>query len=131
MHSEIVYGLWGFETLAQLIERNDVSNTFVISRVPLVIVDAPPVFCGMGSCLKRHSTSSLSTTFECTINSLTSLKLNVLHLHPTDSQSFPTVLDSVKNQTHAAYGLKAVCTKEDLRKLSEFGKRRRVLAVPR
>ena len=64
------------------------------------------------------------------IDSLTSLKLNALHLHPTDSQSFPIVLDSVKNLTHAAYGPKAVCMKEDLRKLSELGKRRGILVVP-
>lgn len=130
VRSETVYGaLRGFETLAQLIEWNDVSNTFVISRVPLTIVDAPR-FPWRGFMLDTSRHFFPVPTLERIIDSLASLKLNVFHLHLTDSQSFPIALDSVKNQTHAAYGLSAIYTKEDLRKLSEFGKRRGVLVVP-
>lgn len=128
--SPTVYGaLRAFETLAQLIEWNDLSNTFVISRVPLSIVDAPR-FPWRGFMLDTSRHFFPVPVLERIIDSLAYFKMNVFHLHLTDSQSFPIALDSVKNQTHASYGTNAIYTKEELSELSDFGKRRGVLVVP-
>ena len=130
VRAQTVYGaLRAFETLAQLIEWNDVSNTFVISRVPLSIVDAPR-FPWRGFMLDTSRHFFPVPTLERIIDSLAYFKMNVLHLHLTDSQSFPVALDSVKNQSYASYGKNAVYSKKELNSLSDYGKKRGVLVVP-
>ncbi|EMD49374.1 betahexosaminidase beta chain precursor, putative [Entamoeba histolytica KU27] len=86
IEAQTVYGArHALETLLQLIRPN--GNTFVISQLPITITDSPRFkWRGLMVDLARNAISKL--TLVKTINALASLKMNVLHLHLTDSQSF-------------------------------------------
>jgi hexosaminidase len=87
LNAATVYGiLHGLETFSQLIEKE--GSVFVIKQTPLVIMDAPEYpYRGLMIDTARHYLP-LSLIMQ-NLNAMAMNKLNVLHWHVTDSQSFP------------------------------------------
>eukprot|EP01133_Synstelium_polycarpum_P001361 gene1361-1560_t len=106
--SNTIYGaMRGLETFSQLISYNQAANTYSIPFAPIQITDFPRFeWRGLMIDTGRHFmpvTTVLHTVEACAYN-----KLNVLHWHIVDGQSFPATIASYPNMTDGeevvAYG---------------------------
>jgi len=79
---------WGLQTLAQAVRFDFVTQTFVVAAAPVIIADAPKfTWRGILIDTDRHWLSL--RTIRAIIDSLTYAKMNVLHWHIVDWQSWP------------------------------------------
>mmetsp|Transcript_20344 Transcript_20344/g.52770 ORF Transcript_20344/g.52770 Transcript_20344/m.52770 type:complete len:652 (-) Transcript_20344:140-2095(-) len=93
--------LRALETLTQLIEAGPGRQSFRIASVPWTVTERPS-FPHRGLLLDPARTFIPIDQLEVTIDALLYSKMNVLHLHLTDSQAIPFAMASLPNVSRAA-----------------------------
>jgi hypothetical protein len=127
-----VFGaLHGMETLVQLLDLFGVAaGTRRISFAPILVTDAPRFsYRGLLVDTSRHflPVSQLLHT----IDALAYSKLNVMHWHLVDAQSFPCGSDTYPElAAKGAYDPAAIYSPDDLRAVVSYGLERGVRIVP-
>ncbi|KAJ8930670.1 hypothetical protein NQ314_016511 [Rhamnusium bicolor] len=116
----------GIETLLQLIVPYEEKSECLATLSFIQITDKP---------LYRHRGLLLDTArnylsvkiIKKNIDGMAASKMNVLHWHITDSQSFPLVSPSLPNMTiYGAYNEKQIYSPQDVKDLVEYAKLRGV-----
>lgn len=136
LHAATVFGaLRGLETFSQLVENDNVAREVPLQLpVTASIVDAPRFqYRGLMMDYARHFYPV--QFIEHTIDAMAASKLNVLHMHITDDQSFPMVSASVpalaqEGAFRDRHGKPLVYTAEDMQGLAAYAQDRGVLLVP-
>lgn len=126
--AETVWGaLHAFSTLQQIVIAGDNGNLMV--EQPVTIEDAPlyPVrgfmfdtarnFLSVKKILAQLDTMALS-------------KLNVLHWHITDTQSWPIEIHAYPEMTKDAYSKKKTYSHDDVRKIIQYAHARGIRVIP-
>ncbi|XP_024940896.1 chitooligosaccharidolytic beta-N-acetylglucosaminidase isoform X2 [Cephus cinctus] len=121
----------GLETLSQLtapIITPDGGRGLVI--LDFAVIKDKPVFPHRGLLIDTARNFLPVTDILRTIDGLASNKMNVLHWHATDSQSFPLEIKSVPLMTEfGAYGLDKIYSAEDMAQIVMYGKARGVRVI--
>ncbi len=133
--------VWGFlrglQSLNQIIEYNfDRENAktnrcnYYIKNLPITIQDAPRFpWRGFMLDLSRHYMPL--DVIRKYIEALSIEKMNVLHLHLTDAQSFPIIIDKYPELAYkGAYAPHLVYTKQDLKDLVAFARDYGIRLIP-
>jgi hexosaminidase len=142
INSTTVFGaLRGIETLGQLLEFGWLSSsskhwwsstiaTFCIRNIPLYISDAPSYpYRGLMIDTSRHYLP-LNLILE-NLDAMAMNKLNVLHWHMSDSQSFPFAISSFPDLAEkGAYHPKRIYTVQDVQKVIHEAYLRGIRVVP-
>ncbi|CAB3360961.1 Hypothetical predicted protein [Cloeon dipterum] len=121
----------GLETLAQLMTKGGSDSGFFYLLSGAEIVNDKPAFTHRGISLDtaRHFISL--PAIKRTLDVMGRCKLNVLHLHLTDSHSFPLVSKAVPElSTWGAYSDAETYTLEQLAELSAYAMARGVRLIP-
>ena len=130
--SENYYGfLRGLETLVQLIEQDiDNETLYRINKYPIIISDAPSFnYRGIMIDTSRHFLQI--STLKRILDAMLFNKLNVLHWHIVDEESFPMQLESFPLITsYGAYSKDNVYSVSDIKDLIEYAKTRGVRIIP-
>ncbi|KAF9116850.1 hypothetical protein BGX27_009731 [Mortierella sp. AM989] len=159
IRAKTLYGaLHGMETFSQLVTNNPHDDTKEIPRTPVLIHDRP-LFQHRGLLLDSSRNYLSMTSLYRTIDAMAMNKLNVMHWHIADSQSFPIVLDDepgatvkgLKEQSDGdgeiqtgtkgglplsqlaskgAYSSGMVYTKSDISELVEYAMNRGIRVIP-
>eukprot|EP00735_Rhodelphis_limneticus_P006151 TRINITY_DN18520_c0_g1::TRINITY_DN18520_c0_g1_i1::g.2769::m.2769 TRINITY_DN18520_c0_g1::TRINITY_DN18520_c0_g1_i1::g.2769 ORF type:complete len:543 (+),score=112.48,sp/P13723/HEXA1_DICDI/38.95/2e-130,Glyco_hydro_20/PF00728.17/4.5e-93,Glycohydro_20b2/PF14845.1/1.2e-23,Glyco_hydro_20b/PF02838.10/0.00016 TRINITY_DN18520_c0_g1_i1:60-1631(+) len=126
LKAETVFGaLRGLETFSQL-----VGPQLAIESAPLIVHDKPRFsWRGLLVDTSRHFLSM--DLLKRTIDALAFNKMNVMHWHILDAQSFPLEIESFPDLTiKGSYDYPvAVYTKSDIREIVEYGRYRGVRVV--
>jgi len=103
IHAATVYGaLRGIETISQMVVYDYDSAMYILPNAPWTISDAPRFpHRGLMIDVGRHYQSIQS--IRNIIDSLPYAKLNVLHIHMADSQSFPLQMNSAPQLWKGAF----------------------------
>jgi hexosaminidase len=133
--SQTVWGaLHAMETLSQMIQISTSIGevpiyAFVGYQVPLTINDAPRFkWRGILVDTSRHYYTVAKMLH--IIDSMSYIKLNVLHWHIVDSQSFPVVIPGYPNlSSKGAYAPSAVYTPDDVQKIINYAFNRGIRIV--
>ncbi|RZC38328.1 beta-N-acetylglucosaminidase NAG2, partial [Asbolus verrucosus] len=130
--SNTIYGArHALETLSQLTEfypRND-GSTCLAMVDEVLIVDAP-VYPHRGLLLDTARNFISVTSIKKHIDGMAASKLNVLHWHITDSQSFPLDLPNLPNMTkYGAYSADKIYHPNDIKELLSYAKLRGVRII--
>jgi len=122
--------LRGVETFLQLLEQSDGCDEYQINYYPLHISDTPSLkHRGVMIDTARHFMRL--STLKHVLDGMLFHKLNVLHWHITDEESFPLQLDSYPNLTkYGAYSEKKIYSKEDVAEIIEYAKVRGIRVIP-
>lgn len=119
----------GLETLAQLIFYDDIRQHLLIVRD--ATIEDKPVYPYRGILLDTARNYFSVDSIYSTIDAMAAVKLNTFHWHITDSQSFPFVAERRPNLSkYGAYSPHKVYTKENIRKVVEYGRVRGVRVLP-
>jgi len=123
--------LHGFETIAQLYEWHEDSHFphFVVQRIPISIKDEPrfPWRGFLVDCARHYMPMSKLRNL---VDTLAAFKMNVLHLHLSDAQSFPMEIPDIPSLAQAAFSPKAVYSTIDMQSLVQYAYERGVMVVP-
>jgi hexosaminidase len=85
--------MWGMESFSQLVRFNFTAEAYSIVSAPVVLRDTPRFpHRGLMIDTSRHFLPLAS--IRSIIDSLAYAKLNVLHIHASDEQSFPMQIKS-------------------------------------
>jgi len=123
--------VWGalhaFETVAQLFEWN--GNDFVVQRIPISVKDEPrfPWRGFMVDCARHYMPLPKLRNL---IDAIVTFKMNVLHMHLSDAQSFPMEIPDMPNLANSAFSPKAIYTTRDMTDFVEYARVRGVMVVP-
>lgn len=119
--------LRGLETFSQLFERSS-TDAWEIKGIPITIEDGPQfLWRGLMIDTSRHFLPI--STIKRAIDGMLFSKLNVLHWHITDEDSFPMFVPTVPELSQ--YGsLNGVYTEVDLKTIIAYGRARGVRVVP-
>ena len=120
-----LYGaLRGLETFSQLVLYNFSTGTYSVSGVPLTIADAPRfTHRGIMTDTARHFLTK-STLYQL-LDSMSYAKLNVLHWHIVDDQSFPLEVNSYpKLQEMGAFSARERYSRLDVADVVEYARLR-------
>ncbi len=127
--------VYALETLKQLIRKK--GNQYVIENTPMEISDSPKIqFRGvMLDCARHFLPLKL---LKQQVKAMAFQKLNHLHLHLTDGQSFPLALGPNTKRIawgksfkeRGAFSESEVYTKKEIRELVEYAKQRGVRIIP-
>ena len=130
LKAKTVFGaLHGLETIAQLSEWDDEPRRFTIGRLPLKIDDFPRFkWRGIMLDVARHFYPMAKV--KNFVDAAASMKMNVLHLHLSDAQSFAFQIEAIPNHAKATFGKKAVYTHDDVRDLLKYALYRGVTIIP-
>ena len=122
-----VYGIrHGMETLIQLVRIAD-DKQFYISQIPIEISDEPR-FRWRGLMVDPARNVLSPPTFYDIIDSLASIKCNVLHIHLSDGQTFTfESKDYPELSKKGMFDQTKVFTQEIVKKLSDYGRKRGVI----
>ncbi|GKT36737.1 Beta-hexosaminidase subunit A1 [Aduncisulcus paluster] len=124
--------LYAFTTLTQLIEYDTSSNKYQLVGAPIIIVDEPRFpWRGLMIDTARHFLPI--STIKRQIRALVQNKLNVLHVHLVDAQSFPLVTPSVPELAQGAYNGSNggnTFTQDEMEDLVRYGFARGVRVIP-
>jgi len=127
----VAHTVWGvlhaFETLTQLFEWNGAD--FAVQRVPLQIKDEPR-FPWRGFLMDTARHFIPLPKLRNIVDALASFKLNVLHLHIADAQSFPLEVPDFPNLAKSAFNPRAVFSTSDMKDFVEYARVRGVMVVP-
>ena len=128
--AETYYGArHALETLSQMIEYDDLSDTLMIYKQARV--EDSPTFKHRGIILDTSRNFMTKKVIKKIISALSYDKLNVFHWHITDTHSFPLYSRRVPQLTlHGAYSPRQVYTPEDVREIVNFAKLRGVRVLP-
>lgn len=129
--SETIFGaLRGLESLSQLVLTANRADWYQIKSIPISIVDRPRfLWRGLMIDVARHYLS-METIYRV-IDSLEYAKLNVLHLHLTDSESFPIQVSGYP-QLHerGAWTPSFSYSRENLKAIVQYALNRGIRVVP-
>eukprot|EP00727_Mastigamoeba_balamuthi_P008791 m51a1_g4534 putative beta-hexosaminidase beta chain (570) ;mRNA; f:27662-29601 len=125
---------WGalraFETLAQLLEWDEGAGRLYMPRLPLVVRDAPR-FRWRGFLVDTSRHYYAPSVLRRFVDAIAAAKMNVLHLHLTDAQSFPLELESRPELAErGAWSRASTYTRQDVAQLVEYARLRGVSVVP-
>ncbi|CAL9754288.1 unnamed protein product [Musa acuminata subsp. burmannicoides] len=124
IEANTVYGaLRGLETFSQLCTPNTENKTVEIQKAPWYIEDEPRFsFRGLLIDTSRHYLPL--NVIKQVIDAMSYAKLNVLHWHIVDEQSFPLEVPSYPNLWKGAYSKLERYTVEDAYEVVDFAKKR-------
>lgn len=137
LNSATVWGaLRGLETASQLIARvwetmpTGALNASHYQICEIEVKDSPRFpYRGLLLDTARHFLTIAS--IKAAMDLMAGLKMNALHLHLTDDQSWPVFLQSLPELTNiSSYTPLHVYSESDLRELVEYGRLRGILVVP-
>lgn len=121
--------LRGLETFSQLFFKHSSGTSWYTTRAPLTITDKPK-FAHRGLLLDVSRHFYPLEDIKRTIDGLAMNKMNVLHLHITDTQSWPLEIPALPRLTkYHAYGADLVYTPSDIAHLYEYGIHRGVQII--
>jgi len=126
-----VHTVWGalhaFETIAQLFEWNGAD--FVVQRIPIVLKDEPrfPWRGFMVDCARHYMPLP---KLRGIVDTIVAFKMNVLHMHLSDAQSFPMEIPDIPSLANSAFSSKAVYSTKDMTAFVEYARVRGVMVVP-
>lgn len=129
LRSQSVWGaLRGLETFSQLVELE--ANKYVMKNINIFIRDRPRFpWRGFMIDTSRHYLDV--NTILKTVEVMSYHKLNVLHWHIVDDESFPFEVKEFPRLTGAgAYSKQAIYTREDMKKVVEFALKRGIRVIP-
>uniref|UniRef100_A0A060TBC1 Beta-hexosaminidase n=1 Tax=Blastobotrys adeninivorans TaxID=409370 RepID=A0A060TBC1_BLAAD len=128
INANTVWGaLHGLTTLQQLIVWDSSSGPLV--EQPVSIQDKPlyPHRGIMLDCARNYySVDSILRQ----LDGMALAKLNLLHWHISDTQSWPVHVDSYPNMTNDAFGSKYTYSKDDIKKVVDHARARGIRVVP-
>ncbi|KAL2549331.1 Beta-hexosaminidase 3 [Forsythia ovata] len=105
LEAQTVYGaLHGLQTFSQVCHFNFTSRAIVVHQVPWTIVDQPR-FSYRGLLIDTSRHYQPVAMIKKVIDSMSYAKLNVLHWHIVDSQSFPLEIPSYPKLWDGAYSV--------------------------
>ena len=127
LHAATVYGaLRGLETFSQLVTYDPVTATYSVEKTPLRIDDAPR-FPHRGFMVDTSRHWQSITMLKRLVDSLSFAKLNTLHWHIVDDQSFPLTVRSFPNlQGLGAYSVAEQYSPLDVEDIVEYARARGV-----
>ncbi|KAL6516758.1 hypothetical protein OROHE_018046 [Orobanche hederae] len=124
IEAQTVYGaLHGLQTFSQVCHYNISTRGILVQQVPLTIVDQPR-FSYRGLLIDTSRHFQPLPVIKKVIDSMTYAKLNVLHWHIVDSQSFPLEIPSYPKLWDAAYSVYERYTFADAAEIVSYAKRR-------
>jgi hexosaminidase len=125
-----VYGaIRGLESFSQLVLYDFESERYTVDNAPWKIQDSPRfVHRGLLIDTGRHFLPLVS--IRAIIDSLAYAKLNVLHIHLSDDQSFPLESKTYPKLWRAAFSERERYTQADIASLVEYARFRAVRMVP-
>ena len=125
-----VFGaMHGLETLSQLISYDPDGDAYVVAHSPAVIEDAPRFrYRALMVDAARHFLPR--ALLERTLDAMAAAKLNVLHLHISDEESFPVQSKSFPTLWQTAFSTTERYTANELRLLVEYARERGVAILP-
>ncbi|KAL1505996.1 hypothetical protein ABEB36_005434 [Hypothenemus hampei] len=116
----------GIETLRQLIWYDELSKKFRIFHD--ILIQDEPSFPHRGLLIDVSRHYFPLNLLKKTVNGMTISKLNVLHLHISDVESFPLELNNT-NILNVAYNAESRYTKEDIKELIEYARKRGIRVI--
>ncbi|GAV86969.1 Glyco_hydro_20 domain-containing protein/Glyco_hydro_20b domain-containing protein [Cephalotus follicularis] len=124
LEAQTVYGaLHGLQTFSQLCRFNFTTRVIEVGMVPWTIVDQPRFsYRGLLIDTSRHYLPL--PVIQGVIDSMAYAKLNVLHWHIVDSQSFPLEIPSFPNLWEGAYSISERYTMADAAEIVSYAQRR-------
>ncbi|XP_042514163.1 beta-hexosaminidase 3 isoform X1 [Macadamia integrifolia] len=124
LEAQTVYGaLYGLQTLSQLGHFNFTTRMIEVHHIPITIIDEPRFFYrGLLIDTSRHYQSL--PMMKNAIDAMAYSKLNVLHWHIVDSQSFPLEIPSYPNLWNGAFSLSERYTMADAAEIVNYAERR-------
>ena len=122
-----VYGIrHGLETLIQLVRISE-DKQFYIAQIPIEISDAPR-FKWRGLMVDPARNVLSPPTFYKIIDSLASIKCNVLHIHLTDGQTFAfESKDYPELSKKGMFEQSKVLTQKIVKEIADYGRKRGVI----
>ncbi|KAK3868632.1 hypothetical protein Pcinc_025995 [Petrolisthes cinctipes] len=117
------------ETLSQLAEYHETTNSLVL--VTNATVSDAPAFKYRGLLVDTSRNFISVGVLERTLEGMASTKLNTLHLHLTDTHSWPLYLPGLPNMAYyGAYSPSSIYTPQDMRNLQHYARVRGIRLVP-
>ena len=130
LHAKTVYGaLRGLETFSQLVQFDFETETYQIASCPISISDAPR-FPHRGLMIDTARHFEPLSAIRGIIDSLPFAKINVLHWHLVDTQSFPFHSESNPKLWDGAYDAQSRYTHGDIEAIVEYARLRGVRVMP-
>lgn len=118
----------GIETLSQLVEYHEPTDALM---VVMATVSDSPAFTYRGLLVDTARNYLSVAALKRTLDAMAANKLNTLHWHITDSNSFPLILDSLPNMAYyGAYSARQVYTPAQVRDLVKYARVRGVRLLP-
>lgn len=116
------------ETLSQLVEYHEYADALMVATA--TVSDAP-AFRYRGLLLDTSRNYLSVAALKRTLDAMAANKLNTLHWHITDTNSFPLILDSIPNMAYyGAYSARQVYTPAKVRELVKYAQVRGVRLLP-
>lgn len=113
--------LHGLETFSQLFYRHSSGTAWYLVNAPIEIQDTP-TYPWRGLLLDTARNFFPVDDIKRTIDGLSANKLNKLHIHVTDSQSWPLYVESLPELSEkGAYAQSQVYSPEDIETIQEYG----------
>jgi len=130
IHAETVYGaMHGLQTLSQLVKFKPAEDKYRVHSLPIWIDDSPRFdYRGVLIDLGRHFIPIAS--LERTIDAMSYAKLNVLHLHLSDQESFPMQSHTFPGLWDSAFSDGERYTVREVRNLVKYAHKRGVMVLP-
>jgi len=126
LSAKTVYGaMRGLETFSQLVQYNHDTNSYEIQNAPWTIFDKPR-FQHRGILMDTARHYLPEQTIKALIDSLSYAKLNVLHWHAVDAQSFPIECKKFPKLWEGSWTKKERYTQEQLARIVQYAKERGV-----
>ena len=124
--AETVWGaMWGMESFSQLVRFDFTTEAYAIADAPWQLHDKPRfAHRGLLIDVARHFLPLAS--IRSIIDSLAYVKMNVLHIHMSDTQSFPMQSKTYPKLWDGAYSTQERYTQADLASLVEYARMRGV-----
>ena len=118
----------GLETLSQLLTWDAAARTYAVASAPLLISDAP-AFGWRGLLVDTARHFLPIPTLRAVVDSMVMVKLNTLHVHAVDAQSWPLESPSWPRLWEGAFSPLERYTEDDLAALVEYARARGVRTV--
>lgn len=120
----------GLETLSQLMWWDELENEGMLKVLYNVKIEDAPKFPYRGLMIDVARNFFPLNMIKGAVDGMSASKLNVLHLHLTDTQSFPLVLPGLEKLAYyGAYSPDMTYTKENIKSLIEYAKVRGIRVV--
>ena len=124
--ADTIWGaMWGMESFSQIVRFNFTAEAYSVANAPWQLHDSPRFpHRGLMIDVSRHFQPLAS--IRSIIESLAYVKMNVLHIHMSDEQSFPMQIKSYPKLWDAAYSSQERYTQADLASVVEHARLRGV-----